>query len=265
MADARYEPPPAFAPPLLRTAPLNESQLLGRTTYPNGPFASWAPPAYPPPPAVTIASTRVWSRPRRGLTVTIAACLAVAVLGVGVALGLSSGSDHGSRSISLPETVSSYNKSMVYSQEQLLALLGNGVLGRPVTQQDIHNAKAGIYRNTSPGLPTGSVVPAVVFLGFNADQSPGIGRRLHNLPPSVVTSQVLLGAGGGAFQITWAAGPLGGSIRCGDVQIDGETATVGIWADYDTLGIVFTIPSAGTAPLDYIGRLTRRMRAAAET
>lgn len=262
MADAGYEPPPAFAPPLLRAAPLNERQVLGRTTYPNGPYGPWSPADALP---VPVASGHGRPRPRRGLTVTISACLLVILLGAGVALGLTSGSDHSSRSISLPNTVSSYNRSLDYDQEQLIALLGNGILGSAVTPEDIRNAKAGVYRNTSPGLPTGSVVPAVVFLGFNADQSPGIGRRLHNLSPADVTSQVLLGAGGGAFQITWAPGPLGGSIRCGDVNIYGDTATVGVWADYDTLGIIFTIPSAGTAPLDYIGRLTRRMRAAAET
>lgn len=262
MADADYDPPPAFAPPLLRTAPMNERQLLGRTTYPDGPYAAWPPPAYPP--AVSVPSARVRSPLRRGLTITIAACLAVAVLGIGIALGLSNASGHASRSISLPTTVSSYERSLEYSQDQVLATLGTGVLRGPVTQDDIRDAKAGVYRNTSPGLPTGSVVPAVVFIGFDADQSPGIGRRLHTLPPSRVTSQVLIGAGGGSFQITWAPGPLGGSIRSGDVQILGETATIGIWADSDTLGMILTIPSAGTAPLDYMARLTRRMRAAAE-
>lgn len=263
MADAGYEPPPAFAPPVLRTAPLNERELLGRTTYPNGPYASWSPPVYPQ--AVSVPSARVRSRPRRRLTITVVACVAVAVLGVGVALGLSSGSGRASRSISLPDTVASFDRSLDYTQQQLLTVLGNGVLADVATPQDVRNAKAGVYRNTSPGLPTGSVVPAVVFLGFDADLSPGIGRRLHNLAPSQVTSQVLLGAGGGAFQITWAPGPLGGSIRCGDVQIFGQTASIGIWADHDTLGMVLTIPQAGTAPLDYMGRLTRRMRAAAET
>jgi hypothetical protein len=265
MPDQGYEPPPAFAPPLLRTAPLNESQILGGTTYPNGPYAAWSPPppslsAHQPPPPRRPSSPR----PRWRTSVLVTAAVVVALLGVGVALGLTGGSDHASRSISLPETVSSYDRSIDYSP-QLVGLLGSSALGGAVSPEDIRNAKAGVYRNTSPGLPTGSVVPAVVFFGFNADDSPGIGRRLHNRPPEVVTNEVLLAIGGGAFQITWAAGPLGGSIRCGDVQIYGETASVGIWADYDTLGIVLTIPSAGTAPLDYMGRLTRRMRAAAES
>jgi hypothetical protein len=198
------------------------------------------------------------------MSILVTAALVVAVLGVGVAVGLTGGSDHASRSISLPATVSSYNRSIDYSP-QLVGLLGSTALGGALSPGDIQNAKAGVYRNTSPGLPTGSVVPAVVFFGFNADDSPGIGRRLHNRAPDAVTNEVLLDIGGGAFQITWAAGPLGGSIRCGDVEIYGESASVGIWADYDTLGIVLTIPSAGTAPLDYMGRLTRRMRAAAET
>jgi hypothetical protein len=264
MADGGYEPPPAFAPPLLRTAPLNESEVLGRTSYPDGPYASWFPPTSPPLKPTPVTALPAARRPRRG-TIAVSVILVVALLGVGIALGLNTGSDHGSRSISLPMTVSSYNRSPDYSQAQLLALLGNGVLGTAITSDDMRNAKAGVYRNTSPGLPTGSVVPAVVFLGFNADESPGVGGRLHRQRPEAVTDEVLLGAGGGAFQITWAAGPLGGSIRCGDVQIYGETATIGVWADYDTLGIVLTIPSVGTAPLDYMGRLTRRIRAAAET
>lgn len=262
MPDQGYEPPPAFAPPLLRTAPLNESQILGRTTYPHGPYAAWSPP--PPSMTVTVPPPSTQPRQRHAMTTVIAASLVLALVGVGVALGLTAGSDHASRSISLPATVSSYDRSADYSS-QLVAMLINGALSKAVSPEDIRNAKAGVYRNTSPGLPTGSVVPAVVFFGFNADESPGIGRRLHNRPPEETTNRVLLDLGGGAFQITWGPGPLGGSIRCGDVDIYGATASVGIWADSDTLGIVMTIPAAGTAPLDYMGRLTRRMRAAAET
>jgi hypothetical protein len=261
MPDQGYEPPPAYAPPLLRTAPLNESQVLGRTTYPHGPYAAWSPP--PASLTVTVSPPTTQPEARRGAMILVIASLVVALVGAGVALGLTGGSDHASRSISLPATVSSYNRSSDYGS-QLVGMLVNGALSKAVSPEDIRNAKAGVYRNTSPGLPTGSVVPAVVFFGFNADESPGIGRRLHNRPPEEITNRVLLDIGGGAFQITWGAGPLGGSIRCGDVDIYGATASVGIWADNDTLGVV-TIPAAGTAPLDYMGRLTRRMRAAAET
>jgi hypothetical protein len=262
MPDPGYEPPPAFAPPLLRTAPLNESQVLGRTTYPDGPYAAWSP--APPAPAVVTTPPPRTTRTSPRTSVLVLASLVVALLGVGVALGVTGGRGHASRSISLPATVSSYDRSIDYSP-QLVGLLGTSALGGALSPADIQNAKAGLYRNTSPGLPTGSVVPAVVFFGFNADDSPGIGRRLHDRAPDVVTNEVLLDIGGGAAQITWAPGPLGGSIRCGEVEIYGATASVGIWADYDTLGIVLTIPSAGTAPLDYMGRLTRRMRAAAES
>ncbi len=78
-----------------------------------------------------------------------------------------------------------------------------------------------------------------------------------------MTSDVLAGAGAPAATEV-DAGPLGGSLRCGKAHVDGLFASVGVWADSDTLGLVLLFdPSLGPST-EETGAVTRAFRAQAE-
>ena len=79
-----------------------------------------------------------------------------------------------------------------------------------------------------------------------------------------VADTVLAGAGVEANSVAFSAGPLGGALKCSAVRVAGLDATVGVWADSDTLGMLLLFdPTLGPA-LPQAGAVTRTFREQAE-
>jgi len=265
--DHPYEPPEPFAPPALRTAPLNELLVTGRSTYPASPMVpqSYGPPAYPPQPTPTAwypgsgwapqpARTR---RSARRTTIAVVTAVAVALLAIVTTLVIS---DAGPtrHTLSLPDTAGDYVKLSTVSGSHISTIFGsNGTFGS-ISASDLAKAKVGVYARSSQSAPS------ALFVGFSASDSPTIGRQLRSESPDQVTQDVLTGAGASLGALSVDTGPLGGSMRCSTVEVDGLSASVGVWADADTLGMVLLFDPAVRPSPEQTGEVTRSFRSEAE-
>ncbi len=263
--DPRYVPPPAFAPPQLRVAPLNETAVLGATSYPNGPYTQ--PLSYPAPAAQPGVA---WQPPRRdasarrrGLTVVVSACVIVALATIGIALATGAAS-HQPHTLHLPQAFDNYTRVTTLQGSQVQSMFTAGAATfAGIGSDDLTDALVAVYADIS------DTAPSVLFIGFTAKASPTIGAGLRAGPSGSIANQVLTGAGASTGPQAVDAGPLGGALRCATVDLGGDAASVGVWADTDTLGIVLIDNSAlsaqGSAPsTQRTGMLTRDLRAAAE-
>jgi hypothetical protein len=265
--DSRYVPPPPFAPPPLRVAPLNEAAVLGRTSYPHGPYAQ---PVTPPPAAAWYPASG-WlpphlddsARRRRSLSVLVSLGVIASLVVIGTVL-LSGSSTHRARSLSLPESVDNYTKVSTLSGAQVRSMFtaGAGTFGA-VPADDLAAARVGIYAELN------NTEPSMLFIGFTGQDSPSIGAQLRTGPAGEVAEAILSTAGATSGPQSVDAGPLGGAMRCATVDVDGDAATIAVWADDDTLGIVLIIGSTltahTTAPTTaHTSSVTRDFRAKAE-
>lgn len=267
-----YQPPPPFTPPSGRTAPLNEVQMLGRTTYPQQHPYTAPPSAYPaasPYPPVAWHPTNQWpaggdwqtarharAATRRRTRLVAGAVVASLLVIVGVLL---IGPSHAAqRSLSVPDAAAGYSRISTVTSGQLQSMFGSAGTFGGLSPQDLQHAKVGVYGHASATLPS------MVFIGFDAD-SPTISRQLHSEDSGQVTSDVLASAGTTLTPVEVDAGPLGGSIKCGTVQLDGVDASVGVWADSDTLGIVLLFDATLSPSRQQTGAVTRSFRSAAES
>jgi hypothetical protein len=257
-----YRPPAPFAPPALRTPPLNEWQVLGRSTYPDSQLH--------PPPAVPPGVTQWYpgqgwvphphkatERTLRHRTVIVVASVVAALLTL---VGFLAITDSGPRThtLSLPDTAGPYVKLSTLSPSHITTIFGsNGTFGS-IPSADLAHAKVGVYGRGSGGAPT------LLFVGFSADQSPTIGEQLRSEDSAQVTQDVLYGAGGATAPQIVDAGPLGGSMKCSNVRVDGLDAAVGVWADSDTLGVVLLFDPTVIPGPESTGAVTRTFRSRAE-
>jgi hypothetical protein len=255
VAEDRYVPPPAFAPPQLRVAPVNETTVLGHSTYPHPSCA--APPAAVWQPVARDRSTR-----RRTVTAVVSACVLVAL--TAIAAMVAGTAARPSHSLRLPALVGGYNRVTTLSGRQVETMFSTGAAPfAGIGSDDLTDALVGVYADSH------DMEPSVLFVGFTADASPTIGAGLRAGPSGTVAEQVLEGAGATTAPQPVEAGPIGGAMRCATMEIAGSAAAVGVWADHDTLGIVVvdeTVVSAHRAAMSAqrTGALTREFRAAAE-
>lgn len=246
-----YEPPAPFAPPALRTAPLNELHVLGRTTYPQPPMI----PTAVGPGYGWVAVPAGVSRSVRRRTVAMVAAVALALLVVIGALGIgNAGPDR--HSLSLPETAGDYARISTVSGGHIRSIFGRGAFGA-IPASELDKARVGIYSRGSQSSPS------ALFVGFVATDSPTVGRELQSEGADEVTRQVLDGAGA-TGTVPVGAGPLGGALRCGTAHVAGLFASVGVWADTDTLGLVLLFDPAIGISMARTGDVTRTFRAQAE-
>lgn len=251
-----YEPPAPFAPPSLRNAPLNEVTVLGRTTYPVQPAAL-------PPPAAVWAPGRGWlpnrrvDRAARRRTVAVVTALTLGLAAVIVALGISAAAPH-QRTLSLPDAAGPYVRLSTLSASHISSIIGNNGTFGSISNSDLAKAKIAIYSRGAQSAPS------ALFVGFDAADSPTIGAQLRSEDATRVADTVLAGAGVEANSVAVSAGPLGGALKCSAVRVAGLDATVGVWADSDTLGMLLLFdPTLGPA-LPQAGAVTRTFREQAE-
>jgi hypothetical protein len=262
-----YEPVPPFAPPAQRTAPLNELEVLGRSSYgpAEQPSVPWQPSPYPPVawhPAHRYPAGGDWQhssrlRSSRRRTVAIVAATVVALIGIVGAL-LIGNVAHTTRSLSLPRTAGDYTRLTTISGTHLRSMFGAGSAFSAIPPDDLDAAKVAVY-GRGP-----QQTPSLLFVGFVAADSPNIGRQLRSEDSAQVTSDVLLGAGASLAPLPVDAGPLGGSLECSSVDVDGLSASVGVWADSDTLGMILLFDPSLTPSREQTGDVTRSFRASAE-
>jgi hypothetical protein len=275
MADPAYVPPPPFAPPQLRVPPLNETAVLGQTSYPYRPPPPIAYGYVRPPAAPTTSWYPVsgWqpgpvdssARRRRRVSVLMAMAVVTALVAICAVLlaGEPGGGNH-ARSLSLPNSVDGYTRVGTLTGAQVRSIFpaGGGALGS-IASDDLTGARVGVYATLDDSGPS------MLFIGFTGHDSPSLGAQLRAAPAGTVAEQVLTGAGAAHGATSVDAGPLGGAMRCATVAIDGQDASVGVWADTDTLGIVVLVvdpaTSSGTTPTAAsTGSVTRDFRAKAE-
>lgn len=243
-----YQPPPPFAAPEQRHAPLDPAALTwqaGATdAAPGWPAAGGPQPATPPTPWRLIAAAALL-------------VAAVTVWGL-VTLMRASGSSPAAqlKRISLPASVADLQLVRSVSGPTVRALLEQqlGPLG-PI-EDAMDTAQVGIYRVGSDGPTT------VVFLGFNAADSTRIDALLGSQDADGVIDQVMSGAGAGAGAAAhFDPGPLGGALRCAQASKNGQPYTPCVWADRSTLGMVLQI---GFVDTTRAANTTTQFRAAAE-
>jgi len=223
-----YEPPPAFAAPEQRTAPVDPATLAPASWSPGWPVAGAPTATAPPTPWRLIA----------------AAALLVAVVTVWglVTLMQASGGNRVTpdKRISLPGSVAGLQLVRSVSGPTVRALLEQQLGSLGPIEDAMDTAQVGIYRVGSDGPTT------VVFLGFNAADSTQIDALLGSHDANSVVDQVLSGAG--ARGATHAEpGPLGGALRCSQASKNGQPYTPCVWADRSTLGLVLQIGLIDTA------------------
>lgn len=258
-----YEPPAPFAPPALRTAPLNEWYVLGRTTYPNSPMVPA--PVRPPPPTLSgpwqpgygwVPTTRRTAPASRRRTIAMVTAVALALLVVIGALAIGNAGPDG-HSLSLPDSAGGYLRISTVSGEHIHSIFGSAGAFGAIPSSELEKAKIGIYARGSQSSPS------ALFIGFSASDSPTIGQQLHTQAAADVTREVLDGAGAPAT-VQVDAGPLGGALRCGTANVDGLFASIGVWADADTLGLVMLFDPTVGPSTSRTGAVTRTFRAQAE-
>lgn len=259
-----YEPPAPFAPPAFRSAPLNEWAVYGQSTYPQSPMlpAPAAPPLPPAPPGQwqpgggwMPAGRRARDAARRR-TIAVVATVSLALVAVigALAIGRAGPTPH---SLSLPETAGSYVRLSALSGDHIRSIFGSTGAFGALPSTDLVKARIGIYGRGNQTSPT------ALFVGFSATDSPDIGRQLHAETSAQVTSDVLTSAGAPPGSEV-DAGPLGGSLRCGNAHIGGLFASVGVWADGDTLGLVLLFDPSLAPSTAQTAAVTREFRAQAE-
>ena len=164
--DPRYVPPPAFAPPQLRVAPLNETAVLGRTSYPSGPYAQ--PPQLP---GTGLAARRrlaaAAARPQRAAARAVAssssACVIVALAAIGIVVSRSRGAAHRAHTLHLPQAFDNYTRvtTLQGSQVQSMFTAGAATFGG-IGSDDLTDALVAVYADISDSSPS------VLFIGFTA-------------------------------------------------------------------------------------------------
>ncbi len=270
-----YEAPAPFAPPSLRGAPLNELSVYGRTTYPASPMQPVAvypaigfayPPPYPPVPA---APTGTWTpgqgwvpqggvdRTARRRTIAVVTAVVLALLAVIGVLAVSAAGP-AQRGLSLPDSAGPYVRLSTVSGSHVSSIFGSTGTFGSISNADLASAKIAIYGRGAQSAPS------ALFVGFDAADSPTIGSQLRSEDATQVTEAVLAGAGASANSVPVDAGPFGGSLECSAVHVDGLDATVGVWADSDTLGVVLLFDPTLGPSLPQTGTITRSFRAQAE-
>jgi hypothetical protein len=196
-------------------------------------------------------------RARRRVTVGIALAAVASLIAIGTTL--SSGENaRQARSLSLPETVDSYAQVTHLDGRQVETLFASaGGTFTGIASDDLRHAVVGIYANI------GASDPNLLFVGFSAADSPRLGARLRAGSPDSLAAAVL----GATPAQRVDPGPLGGAMRCANINLDGELATVGVWTDQDTLGIVLIVaapPATMPSTPAETASVTRDFRAAAE-
>jgi len=228
-----YEPPPAFAAPEQRSAPVDPATLAPPSVSP----ASW-PRGRPAGDAPTGAAPQT---PWRLIAAAAVLVAAVTVWGL-VALMQASDGNRGTaqRRISLPSAVADLQLVRSVSGSTVRALLEQQLGSLGPIDDAMDTAQVGIYRVGSDGPTT------VVFLGFNATDSTQIDALLGSTDANGVVEQIMSGAGArGAARAE--PGPLGGALQCAQASKNGQPYTPCVWADRSTLGLVLQIGLVDTA------------------
>jgi hypothetical protein len=217
------------------------------TAYPP---TTYLPPGYSPfqPAALPPQLRETPPRDRRRLLVVIGAVIVVGV-GAVVAVTLASsgsGTSTVSAPLPMPSSISQYHRDLSAAVDQyrsgLVSDHEKGELGRFFTR-----AQLGIYTTGEPGVP--GVSPTLILLTGRTGDYP-------NIAEAALTGAVMKSV---ANPILVVPGADGGSLECALDDEDGAEATICVWSDSTSVGLVF---STGTSlSPEKVGDLTNIARA----
>jgi hypothetical protein len=106
----------------------------------------------------------------------------------------------------------------------------------------------------------GSAAPQLIVVGLSARADADVRDRLAGADPTDLADDVV--ASLGAYPaVPVAPGALGGAVECGSTAVSGQTASVGVWVDRSTLGVLELME---TRSVSSTADLTRQFRAASE-
>jgi hypothetical protein len=144
------------------------------------------------------------------------------------------------RSLAAPTASGSYKLVTGSVADRVAESMKSAMTGKAGGQNLYDNAKIGIYSN-----PPGEE-PKLIFLGLSTADSPALLNSLKRSSASAQVDEAFLGAG---IKDTkdFAAGPLGGVMRCGHTDEVGTTLHMCVWGDHATLGLVLPIDAADDA------------------
>jgi hypothetical protein len=226
-----YRPPPPFAPPGLRTAPLN---------------AAWS-----AAPTAAAAATHPVGHRRRALGAVLVAVAAAAVALTLLAVDRTTSPTL--RKLSLPRAVAEFRLQRSLSQQEVDALASGGAFAG-FGAEELHSAKVGIYTEE------GAAEPRLVMVGLSARADPDVRARLATTHSDDLAAGVLVSLGASPAASA-DPGPLGGAVECGSMGVRGQWASIGVWADRSTVGILELLETRTTSAT---ADLTRQFRAASE-
>ncbi|MEO6703762.1 MAG: hypothetical protein ABI140_21650, partial [Jatrophihabitantaceae bacterium] len=139
--------------------------------------------------------------------------------------------DAGSHTLRLPATTGSYVQVTTQTANQL---------GKDMTTR-LKSATGKLWSKPVVGLYADDPAspPSLIFMGADAHSNPKMAAQLNTSSDQIIIDGFMTGA-----QVTdttaFAAGPLGGSLRCGAVSV----LTLCVWVDKSTIGsIMLTQPS----------------------
>ncbi|MDP9118439.1 MAG: hypothetical protein M3O28_14485 [Actinomycetota bacterium] len=250
-------PPPGFPPPGASQQPYGYPPPAGFPQpygYPS-PAGFPQPYGYPPPAGFPHPPQR-----RSRLAVIVTACAvvaAVAVAAVIIAFGTSSSSPLRGpvRALSVPESFGSY--------QRLTGQLGQDVEDQMRIRISAPSARtSGIYDHALVAAysESSSGTPDLVFVAVNAKDNERAREILNSASPATNADDFLRGAGALTFD-SFAAGSLGGVLRCGQPAAAGGSFTACVWMDRSTFGLTVGLNVSSESAL---AQATLDLRTAAE-
>src|SRR5689334_21952909 len=190
-------------------------------------------------------------RRRRALVAVLAVLGAAAVAGALLAVDRTTGSSL--RRLSLPRAVAEFRLQRSLSPEQITALASGGTFaGFDATE--LRSAQVGVYGQD------GRAEPALVLVGLAARSDGDVRSRLASTDSDNLADDMLAGLGA-VPAASVDPGPLGGTIESGLMGGFGAAASLGVWADRSTVGVLELLEARSAyATAD----LTRRFRESSE-
>jgi len=156
-----------------------------------------------------------------------------------------------SLALTLPSSVSGYTRSTGNVADRLTSTMRESMMkGSPQEADAFAKAKLGLFTKGDQKL---------IFIGVQGSDSPAFASELANKSPSDEVDSMFLGANV-SNATDYPAGPLGGTLRCGQGVSGGTPTALCGWADHSVAALVL---APGMQPAD-LAPVTLAFRTASE-
>ncbi len=146
----------------------------------------------------------------------------------------------GSRSLSVPTSVSGYTLSTGSVSDRLLTSMRESMIkAQPADADAFAKAKLGLYTKGDQKL---------IYLGVQGSDSPAFAGELASKTSSDEVDSLFIGANV-SNATDFPAGPLGGTMRCGKGSSNGTAMVMCGWADSSVVGMLLGVGMTSTSDL----------------